>query len=117
MKEWIHLPQEIRDIGQDLLDGKEPSVPGPLPMSSEFSEAQRVVAERFRLQMRPTALEADDLPNILEGDGSRMVFVKELPFSNWGGNVNNIPLYTFVAKSVGGVQNLVKWCKSQNYKM
>ncbi|KIO22766.1 hypothetical protein M407DRAFT_216008 [Tulasnella calospora MUT 4182] len=46
-----------------------------------------------------------------------MKFVKDLPFSNWGGNIKNTPRYTFVARTVVGVENLVKWAKEKNYKV
>jgi hypothetical protein len=38
-------------------------------------------------------------------------------FSNWGQNVRNTPLWTFVPKTVLGLQNLVKWAKAHDFRV
>ncbi len=39
------------------------------------------------------------------------------PFHNWGETVNNTPLFTFIPSTVLGLQNLVKWAKSQELRV
>ncbi|KAG8907359.1 hypothetical protein FRC01_007716 [Tulasnella sp. 417] len=115
MKHWLSLPPEIQAFGEALLHGRDPpEINTPVPTTIEFHEAQRVLAHRFAMQSRNPS---DDDPVILEGDNTPMQFVKDLPFANWGGNVKNTPHYTFVARTVVGVENLVKWAKGQNYKV
>jgi hypothetical protein len=38
-------------------------------------------------------------------------------FQNWGQSVLNTPLWTFVPKTVLGLQNLVKWAKINDYRV
>ncbi|KAG8908700.1 hypothetical protein FRC00_011011, partial [Tulasnella sp. 408] len=115
MKHWLNLPPDMQEFGEALLHGRDPPELGQaLPMTTEFHEAQRVLAHRFAMQSRNP--EADD-PVIQEGDNTPMQFVKDLPFSNWGTNIKNTPRYTFVARTVKGIENLVKWAKEQNYKV
>jgi hypothetical protein len=38
-------------------------------------------------------------------------------FQNWGQSVRNTPLWTFVPKTVLGLQNLVKWAKIKDYRV
>jgi FAD/FMN-containing dehydrogenase len=38
-------------------------------------------------------------------------------FQNWGQSVSNTPLWTFVPKTVLGLQNLVKWAKLNDHKV
>jgi FAD/FMN-containing dehydrogenase len=38
-------------------------------------------------------------------------------FQNWGESVRNTPLWTFVPKTVLGLQNLVKWAKVHEYRV
>ncbi|KAG8911683.1 hypothetical protein FRC00_006009, partial [Tulasnella sp. 408] len=115
MKHWLSLPPDIQEFGEALLHGRDPPELGqPLPMTTEFHEAQRVLAHRFAMQSRNP--QPDD-PVIQEGDNTPMQFVKDLPFANWGTNIKNTPRYTFVARTVKGIENLVKWAKEQNYKV
>lgn len=115
MKHWLSLPKEVQEFGEALLQGRDPpDLNQPLPRTVEFHEAQRVLAHRFSMQSK--IIQEDD-PVIPEGDGTPMQFVTNLPFSNWGGNVKNTPRYTFVARTVVGIQNLVKWAKGKNYKL
>jgi hypothetical protein len=50
---------------------------------------------------------------VLEADGKPMWHIPGLAFSNWGNSVKNKPSDSFVARTVVGVQNLVKWAKEQ----
>ncbi|KAG8903311.1 hypothetical protein FRC01_009245, partial [Tulasnella sp. 417] len=115
LKHWVNLPKEIQEFGEALLHGQDPPESShPVPATIEFHEAKRVVAHRFTMQSKNPQ---DDDPVIAEDDNTSMTFTKNLPFSNWGGNVKNTPRYTFVARTVIGVQNLVKWAKEKNYKV
>ena len=38
-------------------------------------------------------------------------------FQNWGQSVENTPRWTFVPKTVLGLQNLVKWAKANDYRV
>ena len=38
-------------------------------------------------------------------------------FENWGQSVRNTPLYTFIPKTVLGLQNLVKWAQNHKYRI
>lgn len=53
-------------------------------------------------------------PNVLEADGTPMWHIPGLAFKNWGLTVSNNPSDSFVARTVLGVQNLVKWAKAQD---
>jgi len=52
-------------------------------------------------------------PDVFEGDGKPMWHVPGLAFKNWGLTVQNNPSDSFVARTVVGVQNLVKWAKKK----
>jgi hypothetical protein len=60
----------------------------------------------FAAQKRPHSA-------VLEADGKPMWYIPGLAFSNWGLTVKNNPSESFVARTVVGVQNLVKWAKKQ----
>jgi hypothetical protein len=49
---------------------------------------------------------------VVEGDGKPMWHIPGLAFKNWGHTVSNNPSDSFVARTVVGVQNLVKWAKA-----
>lgn len=38
-------------------------------------------------------------------------------FHNWGLSVQNVPQWTFVPKTVLGLQNLVKWAKIESFRV
>ena len=38
-------------------------------------------------------------------------------FQNWGQTVSNTPLWTFVPKTVLGLQNLIKWAKINDFRV
>ncbi|KAF2495420.1 hypothetical protein BU16DRAFT_510261 [Lophium mytilinum] len=40
-----------------------------------------------------------------------------VPFENWGSSVNNTPRYTFLPQTVLGVQNVVRFAKSKNFRV
>lgn len=52
-------------------------------------------------------------PEVLEADGKPMWHVPGLAFKNWGLTIQNNPSDSFVARTVVGVQNLVKWAKKK----
>lgn len=55
-------------------------------------------------------------PDVLEGDGTPMLYVTS-PFTNWGGTVSNAPAYTFIPRTKVGIGNLVKWAKTNNKRV
>lgn len=52
-------------------------------------------------------------PAVFEADGRPMWHIPGLTFRNWGLTVSNSPADSFVARTVVGVQNLIKWAKTQ----
>lgn len=110
---FITLPDQIQAFGKALLNNEAlPQLGEALPPTAEFQKAQASLAKRFEMQEHS----ADD-PKILEADGKEMKFIKDLPFHNWGQTVSNAPKYTFVARTVEGIQNLVKWAKLNGRKV
>lgn len=113
LEHFIALPERIQAFGKALLNDEPlPPLTEPLPPTAEYQRAQTILAERFQIQAR-----TDGDPRILEGDGEEMKFIKDLPFQNWGQTVSNTPKYTFVARTVEGIQNLVRWAKQAGRKV
>jgi len=59
------------------------------------------------------------LPQIYEDSAQTktMLVYGSAPFSNWGQSVSNTPLYTFVPSTVLGLQNLIKWAKTEGLRV
>ena len=73
-----------------------------LPPSPLFTEFKALFGEKKQLHNE-----------VLEGDGKPMWHIPGLEFRNWGLTVSNNPSDSFVARTVVGVQNLVKWAKAR----
>ncbi|KAI9053672.1 hypothetical protein LZ554_002626 [Drepanopeziza brunnea f. sp. 'monogermtubi'] len=61
----------------------------------------------------------DGYPRIFEDEAETktMEVHANKDFPNWGRSVSNTPRWTFVPKSVLGLQNLVKWAKSNGFRV
>jgi hypothetical protein len=61
----------------------------------------------------------EDFPKIFEdkAETKTMEVYGDKEFQNWGQSVRNTPLWTFVPKTVLGLQNLVKWAKANNKRV
>ncbi|KAK7046330.1 putative FAD-binding type 2 protein [Favolaschia claudopus] len=59
------------------------------------------------------------LPKIYEDEAeTKLMEVHHLkPFSNWGENIRNTPLYTFVPTTVLGIQNIVRFAIANDLKV
>ena len=73
-----------------------------LPPSSPFAKLTSFFAEHKQPHH-----------DVVEVDGKPMWHVPGLAFKNWGLTVSNNPSDSFFARTVVGVQNLVKWAKKQ----
>lgn len=47
----------------------------------------------------------------------RVKVYPDIEFENWGQNVKNTPKYTFVPTTVLGLQNLIKYAKTNNFRV
>ncbi|KAK8012820.1 hypothetical protein PG991_010195 [Apiospora marii] len=72
------------------------------------------VTSCFREEAKPHSR-----PQIWEDEAkSRAIEVDvQYEFQNWGQTVKNTPKYTFTPTTVLGVQNLVRWCASNNLRI
>jgi hypothetical protein len=61
----------------------------------------------------------EGFPKIFEdkAETKTMEVYGDREFQNWGQSVRNTPLWTFVPKTVLGLQNLVKWAKLNNKRV
>ena len=60
-----------------------------------------------------------DYPRIFEDESKTKIMevYNNVEFQNWGQSVLNTPLWTFVPKTVLGLQNLVKWAKLHDFRV
>lgn len=61
----------------------------------------------------------EEAPKIFEdrSETKTMEVYGDKHFQNWGQSVSNTPLWTFIPKTVLGLQNLVKWAQSNDYRV
>jgi hypothetical protein len=62
---------------------------------------------------------AAELPVIYEDVAKTMIMevYADVQFNNWGQSVQNTPKYTFIPKTVLGLQNLVKYAKEHKFRV
>lgn len=56
-------------------------------------------------------------PVVKEANGQGMNYIEELKFESWEGTICNKPKYTFIPKTITGLQNLIKWANTTNKKI
>ncbi|KAH7337903.1 hypothetical protein BKA66DRAFT_479830 [Pyrenochaeta sp. MPI-SDFR-AT-0127] len=100
---------------------------GP-PVTHHFSllkELQNLLLSCFELKaaikgiFHPKHKHVRDLPVVYEdlNDSKVVECVSEVPFENWGSTVHNTPKLTFLPNTVKGVQNIVRFALSKNYRV
>jgi hypothetical protein len=116
-KSVFHLPpsapakHHFKDIIDRVFHHEHHEV-GPVPNGVSAASAET----RTNGVVKPVAT---DLPVIYEDEKKTMKMEVHagIPFSNWGQTVNNVPKYTFVPKTVLGLQNLVKYAKEEKLRV
>ncbi|ORY15953.1 hypothetical protein BCR34DRAFT_557894 [Clohesyomyces aquaticus] len=113
---------ELKDQIHDFIEGKgAKDVIG----DKEFhlgSHKSPPVVHHFSLleELKKLVVNSLELKAAIKDDAAGTKVVEcysEVPFANWGATVANIPKYTFLPTTVEGVQNIVHFALSNNYRV
>ncbi|WP_225728944.1 MULTISPECIES: FAD-binding protein [unclassified Nocardia] len=102
------LPPQVRAVAEHLRAGGDiVSAPGgAFPPSPPTVELQRWLLNN-----------ASGHPEVSESDGTPMGCVFAHDFANWGLTVGNRPAVTFLPRTRGGIQNLVRWAREHDKRV